>query len=327
MSRKAIFFSLDTIFAITIAVMMVLAINFFILRTQEDPVKDLHVEKAANDILLTMVKNGTFENTNTIQIGTAFSELLPENLGGVLKVNYYRCVGQGCTDFIKVGEYKVDKCRINVLDVVLVFDRSGSMDDDGGSPPQPITNAKNAASNFVDQLDDTNDRSSLVSFSSSATLNQALTYDKSAVKSSINSLNAGGFTAIGDGIQTATNHLVANGRVNTKWSQVLLSDGVNNMGTNPITAANNAKNAGIVIYSIGLGSGVSNATMSSIANITGGKYYYAPTSGDLDAIYNEIAKELLATEQEVSLARTSFLVFGNTTIDRFGTAELKLCIA
>ncbi len=317
---KGVFFSLDTIFAIVLAITMVLAINFFLLRVQQDPVKDLYIEKFANDVLFTMVKNKTFENPNSTTVANAFADILPENLGGVLNVKLYQCVGPSCSSFNKTSEYSVDKCRINVVDVVLVMDRSGSM------AGQQLADAKAAAKTFVDQLDSFNDRSGLVSFSTTATLNQNLTFNKNSVKASIDSLSASGFTAIGDGIQNATNHLVWVGRGSTKWSQVLLSDGQNNRGVNPITAANNARDEGIIIYTIGLGSDADNTTLSNIANITGGKYFFAPTGSDLNKIYLEIAKELLVAQQEVSLARTSFVTFQGTTVREFGIAELRMCI-
>lgn len=331
--EKGVFFSLDTIFAIVIAIGMVVAINFFLLRAQEDPVKDLYVEKLANDILLTLVKNKTFEGTNTTSVADAFSSILPENLGGVLNVKLYSCSGQGCAAFNKTTEYKVDRCRINVVDVVLVIDRSGSMCEpvswvfcNSAPPGSKMAAAISAAKTFVDQLDAANDRSGLVSFATTSRVDRNLTFDKSAVKSSIDGLRAFGATAIGEGIQDATEHLEQAGRGSTKWAQVLLSDGENTAGMNPITAAANARDAGIVIYAIGLGSDADNATMSNIANMTGGKYYYAPSGAELNDIYAQIAKELLATEQEVSLARTSFVTFRNSTVDQFGIAELRMCI-
>lgn len=330
---RGIFFSLDTIFAVVIAVAMVVAINFFLLRAQEDPVKDLYVEKLANDILLTLVKNRTFENTNTTTVSDAFSSILPKNLGGILSVDMYNCVGPGCASFNKTTTYKVDRCRINVVDVVLVIDRSGSMCEpvawvfcNSAPAGSKMKSAIDAAKLFVDQLDPSNDKSGLVSFSGSATLDRNLTYDKSSVKASIDGLRALGSTAIGSGISTATGHLNSVGRGSTKWAQVLLSDGQNTGGIDPITAATAARDSGIIIYTIGLGSGADNVTMTNIANITGGKYYYAPSGAELNGVYTEIARELLSTEQEVSLARTSFVTFKNSTIDQFGTAELKLCI-
>ena len=330
---KGVFFSLDTIFAVIIAIAMVAAINFFLLRAQNDPVKDLYIEKLANDILFTLVKNKTFENSNSTFVANAFTNTLPENLGGILRVRLYQCVNPGCGSFNKTSEYSVNTCRISVVDVMLVMDRSGSMCEpvagtscNSAPPGSKMAAAIDAAKTFVDQLEGLSDRSGLVSFAGTATLDRTLTFDKDSVKSSISALRALGSTAIGSGIQTANNHIAAAGRKSTKWAEVLLSDGMNNAGINPVTAANDAKSKGIVIYTIGLGSDADNATLSNIANITGGKYFFAPTGADLNKIYLEIARELLAVEQEISLARTSFVTFQNTTIKEFGIAELRMCI-
>src|SRR3989344_926544 len=54
------------------------------------------------------------------------------------------------------------------VDVVLVIDRSGSMDDLGATPPQPLTDVKQAAISFVNQLGD-EDRVALATFANDAT--------------------------------------------------------------------------------------------------------------------------------------------------------------
>ncbi len=183
------------------------------------------------------------------------------------------------------------------LDVVLIIDRSGSMSG------TPLDDAKAAAKTFVGLLNSTSDRSGLVSFSYwnrttypwswEARLNQNLTFDQSATNSSITSLTAFGNTAIGEGIYTANAELINYGRnqTSTIYAEVLLSDGNWNTGRNPIGAAQEAANNTIIIYTIGLGD-ADNTTMWNIANITGGKYYYAPNSTDLEGIYQEIAEEL-----------------------------------
>ena len=327
--RKGVFFSLDTMFAITVAILMIIAINFFLLRVEEDPVKDLYVEKIANDILFTMVKNGTFENANNDSVAAAFSDILPENLGGVLRVELFKCSNPACTGFVKSNEYKVNKCRINVVDVVLVIDRSGSM------AGQKLTDAKAAAKTFIDEMDSFSDRSGLVSFDGwnflfwsdpDAVLEQNLTFDKAAVKAKIDALDANGGTAMGTGIQFANDHLQQKGRGSTIWAEVVLSDGLWNRGINPITAANDAKSKGIVIYGVGLGSDADNATMQQVADITGGKYFWAPDGSKLNEIYLQIAKELFTKEFEITLARTSFVTFSGAGINEFGKAELRMCL-
>ncbi|UCD07036.1 MAG: VWA domain-containing protein, partial [Candidatus Aenigmatarchaeota archaeon] len=190
------------------------------------------------------------------------------------------------------------------VDVVLVFDNSGSMDDDGWddniSDWQPIGDAKIAAKVFVDILG-SNDKAGLVSFNTVATLEQGLTFDKNAVKTAIDGMSAGGWTNMSQGIDFANEELINNGRTDTPWVEVLLSDGNNNCGMeNPpadchqrvFDSAQEAAGNGIVIYTIALGNNSNQSLMEEIANITGGKSYYAPDSEDLEEIYEEIAEEV-----------------------------------
>jgi hypothetical protein len=115
------------------------------------------------------------------------------------------------------------------VDVVLVFDRSGSMDDDGWSPPPPLTDAKNAAKTFVDLLGG-NDKAGLVSFSTTANIDKPLTFVHQDVKSAIDSMSANGWTNMSNALELANQELVTNGRNDVPWIEVLLSDGNNNCG-------------------------------------------------------------------------------------------------
>ncbi|WP_370574220.1 VWA domain-containing protein [Methanomethylovorans sp.] len=183
------------------------------------------------------------------------------------------------------------------MDVVLVLDRSGSMTDDGSNPPQPMTNVKNAAKDFLDNLV-SNSKVGLVSFSSSASTDRALTlmnsYDnKTSIKTGISALNPSGMTAIGDAMAAADNLLV-NGRTDTKKVMVLLTDGVCNTGSDmecdnaiSVCQAND-----IIVYTIGLGTNLDEPLLQKIAFETNGKYYNAPTSSDLEEVYNSIAQEI-----------------------------------
>ena len=191
------------------------------------------------------------------------------------------------------------------LDIMLIIDRSGSMEG------AKLAAAKSAATTFVNLLDPANDRSGLVSFSYRdclkwflfwciewgpwyAILDQGLTPIQSDVTTAIAGLTADGNTGIGDGINMATDELMGNGRVRPPvvYAEILLSDGRNNVGADPIDAAYDAAGNNIVIYAIGLGPDVDAALMQNIADITGGTYYYAPDASDLEHIYEEIAGEL-----------------------------------
>jgi len=118
-------------------------------------------------------------------------------------------------------------------------------------------------------------------------------------------------TAIGMGLATAVNRL----KNSTAKSKViiLLTDGVNNMGSiPPITAAEIAKQFGVRVYTVGLGTNgsapypfkdqlghihyqmipveIDEATLGKIASITGGKYFRARNNTDLSEIYRQIDK-------------------------------------
>jgi Ca-activated chloride channel family protein len=172
------------------------------------------------------------------------------------------------------------------IDVMLVIDRSGSMSGD------KIIDAKSAANTFVDKMS-VDDRVGLVSFATSASLDIGLTTNHDDVESEINALIASGNTAIGDGILQANTEFSSNGDVARPWAMVLLSDGKNNAGSDPLNAAVAANNLGITIYTIGLGSGADETLLTNIASETGGNYYFAPSGDDLEDIYNSIYQEIV----------------------------------
>ncbi|HEY4194543.1 MAG TPA: VWA domain-containing protein, partial [Mucilaginibacter sp.] len=118
-------------------------------------------------------------------------------------------------------------------------------------------------------------------------------------------------TAIGMGLATAVNRL-KDSEAKSKVI-ILLTDGVNNTGSiPPITAAEIAKQFGIRVYTVGLGTNgsapypfkdqlgmthyqmmpveIDEATLGKIASITGGKYFRARNNTDLSEIYQEIDK-------------------------------------
>ena len=74
------------------------------------------------------------------------------------------------------------------VDVMLLIDTSGSMNDDGLDPPQPLTDAKAAAEDFVERLS-SNDRSGLVTFATKSFVDQKLTSQHGATKVAISFLD------------------------------------------------------------------------------------------------------------------------------------------
>ncbi|MBX3025899.1 VWA domain-containing protein [bacterium] len=200
------------------------------------------------------------------------------------------------------------------LDVQIVFDRSGSMDDAGGNPVQPITNAKNAAKVLIDQLDPATDRAGLTSYSTTPTLDSGLTSNFTSVKTAVDGLSASGFTNIGGGVLNGQTQLANNGRsAPVVRVLVVLSDGVANRTaagatcpTEPTTPnactqdavdqATAAKAAGTIVYSVGLNlSNIAEPTRTiardTLRNIATdpSKYFEVPTSG-IEAAFAQIAE-------------------------------------
>jgi Ca-activated chloride channel family protein len=194
----------------------------------------------------------------------------------------------------------------NDSSVMLVVDTSGSMDATDVQPTR-MDAARSAAHTLVGQLP-SSARVGLVSFSSSPALQAQLTDNRETVSTAIDSLQAGGATDTGDALQLAVDQLKSSAKPSTNGKTpaliVLLTDGVTNRGPDPQLAAAQAKAAGIVIATVGIGTrngavqvhgqdigGVDEAALAAIAQTTGGKYFFAEGSGQLSQIYASLGTE------------------------------------
>ena len=182
--------------------------------------------------------------------------------------------------------------------VVLVIDISGSMMAKDFKPSR-IEAAKQAAKLLVRGLKG-HPKIGVVVFNNTSRVILVPTSDKVLVLRAIDSIKANyGGTAIGDGISSAVALLTAVEEP-SKFI-ILLSDGENNMGMNPIQAAEIAKQYKIVIYTVGIGTRqgsyipnvpypvrLDEGTLKRIASITGGEYFYAQDKQKLMKIFSQI---------------------------------------
>ena len=204
--------------------------------------------------------------------------------------------GYTCTASCKLEKIG---CQMDI-NVMMVLDVSGSM---GYNTPTRLSQAKIAANSFLDNLR-SSDQSGLVSFSWTAALNKKLSNDHASTKSAVNGLIASGATNIGDAIDKANKELISTvNPLTTAKIQIILTDGRanqpngNGFEENPLDLALaldkslEAAENGIMIFTVGLGPDINANMLRNIAQNTGGKYYFAPTSNDLTEIFNQIASE------------------------------------
>lgn len=208
----------------------------------------------------------------------------------------------------------ISEVKYGKIDTMLVIDRSGSMgwEDDNGDVK--IELAREAAKLFVEQLNMSQDRVGLASFSTEATLDSQLINDAEEINGKIDSLSADGYTNIGGGVLRSNEEFTGNGRSEAFWVIILLSDGVPNYYYDEegdpirdddgdlarqyaIDQANLAKNLagkGVKIYTIGLGAAdyLDEDLLKEMASHET-RYYNAPNAEDLADIYLAIAADIL----------------------------------
>ena len=208
----------------------------------------------------------------------------------------------------KIKEYICDY----LVDVALVLDRSGSMIFLGTDPPQPLTDVKDTALYFVNQLGG-NNRHSLISFANEARVDALLGVDIENMRQAIRNMSiaANGVqnTNIGAGIMTAREELnSAKHREGADKALVLLTDGVANLpsriGTRnypeiyAIESAELARGDGISLYTIGLGKDINMDFLKTLATTTA-EAYFAPSTKELNDIYNQIAIKICKKDPAV----------------------------
>jgi Ca-activated chloride channel homolog len=206
--------------------------------------------------------------------------------------------------------------------VVLTMDGSASMNATD-VPPTRLEAAKAAASTFLDNLPE-RFRVGLVSFSNATRVLEEPTDDREAVRTSLESIQGEVGTAIGDAIRDsiALAPRQENGKRSDKhlFAVLLLSDGANSAGVNPLDVLDEAKEAGVPIYTIALGTDAGTVdipneygelqtisvppdpeTLRRIAEETGGRFFEAPTEADLKAVYEEIGSQVSYEDEEREL--------------------------
>jgi Ca-activated chloride channel family protein len=238
--------------------------------------------------------------------------------------------------------------------ILLAMDVSGSMCSTDVVPNR-LTAAENAARDFVKAQPD-GTRIGLVVFTGIAALRVPPTTDKDELLAAIGSLRTNRGTAIGLGILTALDAIaeinpnvpptgvdVPVGPSGTDFEPdtiVVLTDGANTQGVDPVTAAKQAAARRIRIYTIGFGTtepapfvctadqisgdsafggprfggpprggfgggrrnqNIDEDALTQVASITGGKYFQAKDAKELNSVFANLPSAIVLQHKHVEL--------------------------
>lgn len=193
----------------------------------------------------------------------------------------------------------------------------GGQDCGGSADPflqyfheQPIYDTLAAADYFLTFLDPDLDQVGLASYSTSGRIDEELQFDFSLVTETLYDpevMDPDGCTNLGDGILAGISGLSTgpghNGRSNAVHILIILSDGKANQPgggswcsenetarEHAREAARQARDDSIVIFTITQGEDVNRALMQEIAEIGLGREFWAPTTDELDEVFEDIAR-------------------------------------
>lgn len=244
----------------------------------------------------------------------------------------------------------------NRATIILAMDVSRSMCSTDIEPNRLIS-AKEAALAFV-QRQERERRIGVVAFAGFAELVQPPTEDRALLENAILNLTPARRTAIGSAILRSLDAIAEiDGNVAPSDTGnlpegaftpipegeyaphiiVLLTDGASNAGPNPISAAIQASERGIRVYTIGFGTTnnsspmncgdqfqendqfgggggfgqpfggggfrreIDEETLTAIADMTGGTYYAATSAGELDNVFQNLPTYLIVTKEETEI--------------------------
>lgn len=211
------------------------------------------------------------------------------------------------------------------INIMMVLDISDSMLIEDMEPTNRLESAKLRIKEFIEKR--ISDRIGLLVFSGQSYTRVPLTLDYDLLLESLQMVQTSERIRKGTAIGVALANAI--GRLEKNKDQtnivILLTDGENNIGAiDPITAMEIAKDAGIKVYTVGIGkdglaqlpvlrkfpngmvqkyyrpmhSAVNEKLLNQIAKETGGKFYRVIDSTSLNDVFSEI-NELEKTEVEI----------------------------
>jgi Ca-activated chloride channel family protein len=220
-------------------------------------------------------------------------------------------IGAGTLALALAGPRFTAHVPVRDATVMICIDVSGSMRSTDVEPTRWQA-AKSAARAFIDAVPE-GTRVGIVSFSSDAAIIQGPISDLDVVRASLDRIPyPNGATAIGDALNVAASQMPPKGR----RAIVLLTDGVNNRGSDPVTDSQQIGARGITISTVGVGTNdsgqlipgtsepaeIDEDALRAIASNGGGHYARAGDAGTLRDEFRSLALETVWEKRRVEAA-------------------------
>jgi Ca-activated chloride channel family protein len=209
--------------------------------------------------------------------------------------------------------------EVEQASIVLVTDVSGSMQA-RDVPPNRLAAAKQAGGRLLDEVPE-EVRVGLVAFNQTARVLSVPTTDRRRLTRAIDGLRESGGTATGEGIAaglaTLRRPVGAAAAKAPPAAIVLLSDGTQTSGRDPLEAAREARRRRVPVYTVALGTptgtiqvrqpggGVSTrpvppdrGQLERIAGISRGASFTAETAGQLSEVYERLGSRATTRDEE-----------------------------
>ncbi len=246
----------------------------------------------------------------------------------ILAIVIWCCLVSAAMKPLWLGDFV--EVPVSGRDLMLAVDLSQSMEAEdfilNDKQVNRLSATKAVAGEFIDRR--IGDRLGLILFGQQAYLQTPLTFDRVTVKTLLYESAiglAGQSTAIGNAIGLAVKRLREQGE--NSRILVLLTDGANTSGeVEPLQAADIAAQEGLKIYTIGIGADemivrsffgsrrinpstdLDEKTLQAIADKTGGRYFRARDTKQLEEIYH-LLDELEPIEKDVEKFRPQTALF------------------
>jgi VWFA-related protein len=179
------------------------------------------------------------------------------------------------------------KLTIQPKTIVLVLDRSGSMEREGR-----LEALKEAVRSFLEVMP-AGSRVAIVAFSGQVRLLAPFTDDVDLLGESVDSLRAGGETRFLDAVERGLELLEPEPG---HRAVLALTDGLDTASRDASleSLVRRARNAGVPVHTLGLGSEEEIATdlLQALAEETRGQWFHAPRPEQLRSIFEELARRL-----------------------------------